>query len=180
VQVKSDTTFGQLHAIIQMAMDWNNSHMHHFIVGKRPNLKYIKMASDADFDLDYLADKDQMSEDDVTIGQVLTKAKSKLDYEYDFGDGWLHEILVERIFEPESGVTYPRCVAGEYACPPDDVGGPPGYIHFVQAISNPKHPEYRELKEWAGGPFDPYKFDINQVNKMLSVRRNFILYGRGL
>src|SRR5215468_8367925 len=95
IQVRSDATLGELHAIIQMAMGWNNSHLHHFIVGKPPNLRYIG-APDPNDGADLMGEK---TEDEIVIGRVLSSTKTKIAYEYDFGDSWEHEVALEKIVD---------------------------------------------------------------------------------
>lgn len=85
-------------------------------------------------------------------------------YTYDFGDDWRHRIQVEAAMEPGEKNRRPLCVAGANACPPEDVGGQPGYSEFLQAIVDPVHPEHLAMWEWNGSPFDPAGFDLNAVN----------------
>lgn len=93
--------------------------------------------------------------------------KAKFLYEYDFGDGWLHDILVEKLMDPGPGKQYPICCAGKRAGPPEDCGGPWGYYNLLEAIGDPSHPEHEDLLEWVGGEYDPEAFDLNEVNKGL-------------
>jgi hypothetical protein len=79
--------------------------------------------------------------------------------------------VVEKILPPESGKPYPVCVDGKRAGPPEDVGGVWGYFEFIEAIQNPKHPRHAELAEWFEDEFDPEAFDIDEVNRRLSVRK---------
>jgi len=176
IEVRGDATLGELHAIIQMAMGWTNSHLHHFIVGKSPNLRFI--GAPDQYEGDDLMDEE--NEDEIMISQVLSAAKSKITYEYDFGDSWEHEVALEKIMEAEAGAHYPRCIAGENACPPEDVGGVWGYVDFLQAINNPEHNQHEEFLEWVGGEFDPEEFDLDAVNELLKNRDNYELYGRGI
>jgi len=175
IQVRSDATLGVLHAIIQMAMGWTNSHLHHFIVGKSPNLRFIGAPSSNEGD-DLM---DEENEDEIMIIRVLSASKTKIVYEYDFGDSWEHEVVLEKIMEAEARAHYPRCIEGENACPPEDVGGVWGYVDFLQAINNPEHNQHEEFLEWVGGEFDPEKFDLNAVNELLKNRENYEMYGRG-
>ncbi len=85
-------------------------------------------------------------------------------YEYDFGDGWEHEILVERILPPHAGRSLPVCMKGVRACPPEDIGGVWGYASFLEAIRDPGHPEHNEMLEWVGGEFDPEAFDLEATD----------------
>lgn len=172
VQVSGDLTLDTLHVIIQTVMGWDGGHLHQFILGKRPNLIYLGSPFEGD---------DEMGDEaEVTIKEVLPVAKSKMIYEYDFGDGWEHEILAEKIVHAEPKVYYPRCLAGERACPPDDVGGVWGYADFLDAIKNPKHPEHEERLDWIGGDFDPEEFDLEDVNKELKNLKRRLKYEREL
>jgi hypothetical protein len=107
------------------------------------------------------------NEKNVSLRQVVAKVKDKLIYEYDFGDSWEHELLVEKILLPEAGKRYPVCLTGKRACPPEDCGGIWGYTSFLDAIHDPQHPEHDEMLEWVGGPFDPEAFDLDEVNQEL-------------
>jgi len=176
IEVRSDATLGELHAVIQMAMGWTNSHQHHFIVGKPPNLRFIGAP------IPYEGDDppNEKNEGQIVISQVLSATKTKIVYEYDFGDSWEHEVVLEKIVGAEARAHYPRCVAGENACPPEDVGGVWGYLDFLQAINNPEHNQHEEFLEWVGGAFDPEKFDLDAANELLKNRENYELNGRGL
>ena len=76
-------------------------------------------------------------------------------YLYDFGDGREHRVTVEKILPPAPGLKLPQCSDGANACPPEDVGGPPGYNEFLQAINDPSHEEHESMLDWCGGSFDP-------------------------
>ncbi len=92
--------------------------------------------------------------------------KFRFAYEYDFGDGWKHEIAVERHGPPEKGVKYPRCLAGERACPPEDCGGPSGYMDLLAAIADPEHERHDEYMEWCGS-LNPAAFECERVTRTL-------------
>ena len=169
IQVRSDATLGELHALIQTAMGWANSHLHHFIVGKTPNLRFIGAPGSYE---DGLGLMDEENEHEIAISRVLSATKTKITYEYDFGDSWEHEVALEKIVEAEAGVHYPRCLAGENACPPEDVGGVWGYVNFLQAINNSEHEQHKFYLEWVGGEFNPEEFDLKAVNKRLKNREN--------
>jgi Plasmid pRiA4b ORF-3-like protein len=83
------------------------------------------------------------------------------------GDGWEHEILLEKVLGPKAGSRYPICTEGKRVCPPEDVGGSTGYANFLEAISDPSHEEHDEYVEWIGGEFDPEEFDVDLVNQRL-------------
>jgi hypothetical protein len=97
----------------------------------------------------------------------LVEQGDRLVYVYDFGDGWTHDITVEKVLAAQPGIGYPRCVSGRRACPPEDVGGPWGYGEFLTAINDPGHAEHEQFLEWVGGGFDPDEFDLDEVNEAL-------------
>lgn len=156
VQVEETARLGDLHAIIQCVMGWTDSHLHQFIIKG----EYYGVPTAGDFE-------EVKDEDKFKLGGTVGKANGKFVYEYDFGDSWEHEILVEKILPREAGVTYPRCLDGKRACPPEDCGGIWGYHDMLAAVADPKHPEHEELIEWLDGEFDPKAFDLEEVNKQL-------------
>jgi hypothetical protein len=158
VQVKGDITLKRLAATILVAMGWTNSHLHQFhIGGKRIGMPY----EDCDeFD-------DYEDEGDFLLCDFLPEEIRRFIFEYDFGDGWKHAILLEKVLEPQKGVKYPVCLDGARCCPPEDCGGPWGYGGFLEAISDPKHSEHDSMVEWSGGDFDPERFDVKVVNYQL-------------
>jgi hypothetical protein len=87
-------------------------------------------------------------------------------YEYDFGDGWLHEILMEQIIPLDPSGHYPVCLAGARACPPEDCGGVPGYEQLLEALRSPSAPASAELLEWCGD-WNPEAFDLESLNRFL-------------
>jgi hypothetical protein len=158
VQVSSDISLARLHRILQVAMGWYDSHLHQFIVGE----KYYGVPG-----IDEFSELDLKDEKKARLSQILSKSKQKIVYEYDFGDGWEHEILLEKVLGPKAGSRYPICTEGKRACPPEDVGGSTGYANFLEAISDPSHEEHDEYLEWIGGEFDPEEFDVDLVNQRL-------------
>jgi hypothetical protein len=162
LQAPGGANLGWLHAVIQVAMGWTNSHLHHFIVGKR-------LYSDPSFDLDEFEDDPRvLDENNTAIHEIVPRAKSAFVYEYDFGDSWDHRITVEKILDadPEEGRSA-KCLDGERACPPEDCGGAWGYADLLKIIRNPKHKEYESMVEWLGGKFDPEAFDRDKINRCL-------------
>jgi len=153
--VPSTITLAKLHDILQIAMDWTNSHLHQFIA---KNQSYG--VPDPEFS------DDMKNEARVKLSEVLKKEKDAMVYEYDFGDSWYHKIILEKVLPYDPNVSLPRCTAGKRACPPEDCGGVWGYAGFLEAISDPKHPEHEEMLEWVGGEFDPEHFDIAEVNSL--------------
>jgi hypothetical protein len=155
LQVK-DCTLSQLHDYIQICMGWDGEHLHAFEIGGE---QYGEPDPDGMMECE--------DEGKVKLSRVVNDGIKKFVYTYDFGDNWDHIITVEKEVAVEPGVHYPRCTAGKRACPPEDCGGPWGYGDFLNAIQDPKHPEHEELLEWAGGEFDPERFDMEEINARL-------------
>jgi hypothetical protein len=162
LQIPGNANLGWLHAAIQVAMGWTNSHLHRFVVGKR-------LYSDPSFDLDEFEDEPRVvDENATTIGEIAPRVKSAFAYEYDFGDSWNHRIVLEKILDPDpTAARLAQCLDGERACPPEDCGGVWGYADLLEIIMDPKHEEYESMLEWLGGRFDPEAFDRDKTNKHL-------------
>jgi len=161
ILVSDDLTLNDLHYIIQIAMGWMNSHLHQFIIDN-------EYYSDPEFDLDELGD-DIKDETRVLLSALRLKPNKKFLYEYDFGDDWFHEITVEKVLSPDAGTEYPVCIKGKRACPPEDCGGPWGYMNFLRVINDPDDPEHQETVDWIGGKFDPESFSVESVNRRLTL-----------
>lgn len=159
IQVPADISLARLHRVLQAAMGWSDTHMHAFRMGRQ-----TFGVADPEFP------DGTRSERGVQLEQVA-KAGDRFVYEYDFGDGWEHEIVVEEALAAEGAARYPCCLAGERACPPEDCGGLPGYEELVQALGDPAHPEHQEYLKWIGADFDPEAFDLAAVNKKLWASR---------
>jgi hypothetical protein len=147
IQVE-DCTLTDLHEYIQAAFGWENYHLHQFDID---GVQYSQPSPDGDdFGMDF------EDETDVLLSKLLPKSKKKAHwiYEYDFGDGWRHEVLFEGFPSNDPKAKYPLCVEGERACPPEDCGGPPGYADYLDAIADRENERHEELLEWRG-PFDP-------------------------
>lgn len=163
LQVAADTSLEKLHIILQIAFGWTDSHLHQFIVeGQYYSLPEFGLGEYG---------HEVLNEKRVKLGRLRLELKRKFYYEYDFGDSWYHEIVVEKILEVEAGVKYPRCIVGKRACPPEDCGGIWGYERLLEVISDPSDPEHESMMKWLGGPFDPEHFNAEEVNKELRVIR---------
>lgn len=156
IKVYEDISLQELHTVLQVAMGWMNCHLHQFIRG---NVFYGPPDPDFGFECE--------SEVKTRLHDVLHSPKDKMIYEYDFGDSWKHQVVLEAVEEPAQGVNYPVVVAGKRACPPEDVGGIYGYYDFLAALADPEHPEHEDMREWLGEPFDPDFFDLESINEML-------------
>ena len=156
VQVKSNITLGKLHQIIQASMGWTNSHLHGFSIG---GVEYGEPLPELELEI--------KNEQKVKLSKVVTGEKQKFFYTYDMGDSWEHEILVEKVLPHDPLVCYPVCITGKRACPPEDCGVVWGYADFLEAITQPDHPEHESMLEWVGGAFDPDAFILSEVNQLL-------------
>lgn len=159
IQVE-DCTLDKLHEHIQTAMGWTNSHLHDFEIGG-------KRYGDPDLIDDGFTDFDCIDSTRTKISKIVPKAGGRFTftYEYDLGDGWEHEVVFEGRPPKEPGTTYPLCLDGERACPPEDVGGPGGYEEFLEAIRDKTHEEHAAMFEWVDGWFDPHDFDPEAATK---------------
>lgn len=151
--VAADIRLSELHTVVQVAMGWHDSHLHSFEVGDE---RYGPKGMDL-----------PMRDDHATrLGDIAGQG-DRLRYEYDFGDSWEHDITVEKVLPRVSVPDCPTCVTGRRACPPEDVGGVSGYDNFVEAMSDPSHPDHDDMVEWYGEDFDPAAFDTEAVNRLL-------------
>ena len=156
VQVESHFTLRQFSRVIQAAMGWAGGHLHLFNIGGE---QYSVPNEDWE---------DVQDDSALVLGKVPAAALNKFIYEYDMGDGWRHLLELEAVGPAEPGKTYPACLAGARACPPEDCGGPYGYQDFLAAIKDKNHPEHKEKLDWIGGHFDPEFFSLEEINTGLS------------
>lgn len=160
--VREGTNFQILHEILQNVMRWTNSHLYDFEFG---GTIYTDLELEDDFSL--RPAKDARS---VTLRKLRLSKGSKLCYIYDFGDYWVHDVVVEGVVTEEAGQFYPVCIKGRGACPPEDCGGIPGYFDLLTALDDPGHPDHEQIIDWLGGEFDPETFDLEEINAILRVR----------
>ncbi len=163
VRVARSLTLEQLHEILQIVMGWQNSHLHEFHAGK---LVFGMKDVDENDERENVQDESEWS-----LKDLLETGVSEFEYVYDFGDDWVHRVVLEPATRSREPGPSPLCLAGENACPPEGVGGPHRYLEFLEAIADPRHPEHKELLGWIGGVWDPRGFDLNRVNRDLHARR---------
>ena len=158
IEVPAHMSLPQLHITLQIAMGWENYHLHEFRAGGKcygePD------PEDNHFGMEVLNQRRRK------LGTLLAEGDS-FEYLYDFGDGWLHTVTREAISRPIPRKRYPVCLAGDRSAPPEDVGGPFAYQRYLEALFDPKHPEHRFLLEWRGR-FQPEAFSVAQVNRQLA------------
>ena len=159
--VPADLTLEQLHDVLQLAMGWEDCHMHEFRIGQQRFGKPDPMEQ-------AFGGPRTASERTARLVTVLGRVGAKAVYTYDFGDSWEHQVVVEKRLAPEPGHAYPACLAGERHGPPEDCGGLPGFYNLLDAISDPAHEEHEELLDWLGDGFDPEAFSVDEVNRRLA------------
>lgn len=164
ITVPADITLFGLHQILQVVMGWECYHLHEFQVGEKrygvPDPSLFGIVKD---------------DRQVRLRRIAKKPGAHFTYLYDFGDGWLHDVVVERIEPMTSETVFPRCHDGERACPPEDCGGFGGYGELVKALGNSEHPEHQRLRQWAGKHYDPELFSLQAVNSALAMLTALIL-----
>ena len=178
VIVPAEITFKRLHDVIQLSMGWNDNELYDFNISEEK----LRITGDEEAILEYeFYSKKKLTEKndpngyirnmleikpklstEIKIDKYLTECKT-IEYIYDFGDYWKHEVMLEEIIE-DNEYGYPACIEGEGACPPEDVGGIVGYERFQEIMNDKGHPEYESLKGWAEGQHYQNTFDIEQTN----------------
>ncbi len=149
----------KLHQVFQAALGWTNSHLHEFVIG---GVRYSEPDPDFEDELEHVDERG------VVLHKALGIDARCFDYVYDFGDDWHHVALVEDQHIESNPTASIRCIGGENACPPEDVGGAFRYTEFLDAIADPSHEEHEAYREWSGGSFDPTRFDLDPANRALS------------
>lgn len=165
IQVPVLYTFWDLHVAVQDAMGWLDYHLHVFSFEPSAGKRAIEIG---------IPDEDDPRSSIIAgwtadIADQFIRPGVRALYEYDFGDGWEHEVLLESIQLREPKIRYPRCIAGERACPPEDCGGIHGYQNLVRILRNPGHREYADYINWLKHhpgkyhPYEPDRFDAEAV-----------------
>ena len=162
--VPADLTLAQLHDVLQIAMGWQDGHLHEFSTrGQR----FGPLDAEDQFMADDVEDERRMR-----IFDVFGRTGAKAVYTYDFGDTWEHSLVLEKRLPAAPNMLYPICTEGQLACPPEDCGGIPGFYDLLDALRDPTHEEHQELRDWVGGDYDPEVFSIEAVNRILMPRRS--------
>ena len=155
--VPADISLDRLHDVVQIVMGWEDSHLHEFTIGKKRYTEYPESREDG------------LVSGRYRLGDLIKQKGRTFRYLYDFGDGWDHELMIENSrFDNSERWADVFCLEGDRACPPEDVGGPPGYSEFCAVMNNPGHIEHEALFDWYGGEFDKNEFDPDYVNWELS------------
>jgi hypothetical protein len=157
VLVDGNIRLDMLHDVIQAAMGWEDAHLHAF----HSKGKTYMPETGGEFE-------PSGSTTDFTLRDLAPHEGDHIEYEYDFGDGWQHEISVMRIAAFDAHVNAPAVIDGENACPPEDCGGSWGFADMLAAFQDEHHPDHDEIVDWLGVDFNPEFFDIKEANQRLS------------
>lgn len=159
ILVPETVTLAKLHVILLHTMGWSGGHLHEYeIAHTRYGVPDPQIPS-----FEPLLDERRMR-----LKSVAETSTRRFTYTYDFGDDWEHVVKLEDLVSPKPGAQPIECLAGANACPPEDVGGPPGYAMFLAILADPNHKEHAHIKRWIGRPFDPTAFDLGAVNELLA------------
>jgi hypothetical protein len=161
IQVPDTYSFWDLHVALQDAMGWLDYHLHVFRVAgpDEGKVEQIGIPNDDPFE----GEEPTLPGWETPITRYFSRPGTTVPYEYDFGDGWEHELTLEAILPRQAGQKYPFCVDGARACPPEDCGGVYGYENVLTVIQDPTHEEHESMLEWLGGRFDPEGFHPKRV-----------------
>jgi hypothetical protein len=161
--VPSNSTFENLHRALQIAMGWQDYHLHQFTAGRRhigvpdPDARATGMHIE--------------NERKVRLSDAIPETGSKILYTYDFGDSWDHSIVLEKVLPWDPTTAYPVCLGGKLAGPPEDCGGIPGFYNLLETLADPDSEEHESMLTWVGEGYDPKEFSIDDVNKELAPAR---------
>lgn len=145
-----------LHAVFQVAMGWEDRHLHEWRFGERT----FGSGDEEDWG------EELEDEGAFELGE-LAEADNAFHYDYDLGDGWEHLVEVVGIEPYRANVAPVEVIDGARSAPPEDSGGPTGYEHLLDALNDPADQEHDEVVAWLGDVFDPAGFDIHAVNQRL-------------
>ena len=165
VEVPTSVTLKVLHDIVQVTMGWFDYHLWEMVIGGQT----YGLPMDEDWGT---APRKPASR--TRLRDILQPGKTRIDYTYDFGDNWQHTLIVSDVCAGNAGTAYPRFIAGERDCPPEDCGGIPGFYEMLKARADPDHPDHAEIREWLDG-YDPDELDIFPIEVALgriAARRN--------
>jgi hypothetical protein len=158
VKVLDCINLRNFHYIVQCVMGWDNSHLHQYFCGKE---RYGAPSADN-------APRLVRDETQFVLADIFKRTGMKVRYEYDFGDSWLHEIILEKSVPATADHTHPICLGGQRNCPPEDIGGIWGYTELLESVSNPSHPRRSEFEEWLEEIYDPDRFELSEINSVLA------------
>ena len=160
-------TFRQLHRAIQVAFGWENRHLYQFQLQAYNSPWCVREPSDMDgmFDEELLfADKTQV------LNFLESRDLNQIEYVYDFGDDWIHEIRLEE--RTNALMSVARCLDGEGMAPPEDCGGIGGYAHLKSLLAKKRKTKDDLAQiEWFLGDASIRNlgtFNLEMTNKLLA------------
>lgn len=157
--VPEATSIAELHYMLQIVMGWEDYHLHRFqIYAKDYGISQIGGMGFSD------------NPWAVRLADFGFRVRDRFEYQYDFGDNWEHDLRIEAILETDPKKTYPVCIDGKRACPPEDCGGAWQYMHILHVLKSRWHPERREIRDWLGNSFDPAVFTRRSINAELRAK----------
>jgi hypothetical protein len=162
IEVQSEIGLGELSPVLEEAMGWMGSHLHMYQIDGEFYSRHSPGFEPIGLD-----------EAQARLGDVLPQVGMKIVWEYDLGDGWRHDLLLEGINVKQRSAAYPRCLDGARACPPEDCGGPWGYRELLAAVRDRSHPQHDELREWMPAGFDPGHFDAAETTARMQAPVRF-------
>jgi len=169
VQVKPETSFFELHHIIQIAMGWQNYHLFEF------NLDGYRVGAIEETEKGNGYGSDQVLDaNTIMLKDIVSCKQDSFLYTYNFGNSWTNNITLKKSVHKEKKIYYPVCIDGQLNCPPEDCGGIPGFYYILSIIQDKKHAEYKETLQWVGKKYDPSLFDKDKINKQLKQLRKYI------
>lgn len=162
VDVPLRWTLAALHDVIQVIFGWEDCHLWSFEVGGRRVELPDRQA------LEYPGGHRILDARRCTMSRCVREACDGMFYTYDFGDDWLHRIEFVQVFRVENPLDLPAFIEGEWAGPPEDCGGPFGFMDFLEAMDDPSHEEHEHLREWYGRPFDHVDIGVPHIEDGLA------------
>lgn len=166
ILVRPDTKLVMLHRYLQAAMGWRECHLYMFTIAGKPY---------SIPDRDRHADRKVYDARRYTLRRLFPTLPGRLGYFYDFGDCWEHIVDIESEEPAAYRKQYPVCVDGAEPCPPENVGGPPGYRELLLAMRDPNHPQHHDFGEWAESQFYSGRFRVQDATwRMRDVQRGLI------
>jgi hypothetical protein len=159
ILVPRDITLQNLHRTLQTVMGWTNSHLHQFVLQRK-----------GFSDTRSIAKTKVANENRTRLGELIWAMGASLLYEYDFGDGWQHELLLEEVLTGDESFQQ-ICVAGMRCCPPEDCGGAEAFAELLETLQDANHPGQEDVVEWLSD-FDPEAFSVDEINRRLRRRKH--------
>jgi hypothetical protein len=168
IQVPAYYNFWDLHVSIQDSMGWSDSHLHHFEIREAGKRKPCKIGIP---DFEMISGDDVFPGWEIAVPAYFSSVGMQADYVYDYGDLWIHSVLLEGILLREAGIKYPACLDGAEDCPPEDCGGPFAYSEFLKMKADPEQKEVRMVSMFTGRAWRPKPFNKDKVKFTNSFRR---------